>query len=105
MVGTAEYQVAPWRCASCQKRPALKRDGAITVVFQTASTVYLERGGADRLRAALHAAGREEPLVFVTTGRAPGDDGFALEVEQFPDGRSQRLAVFDFHGEWLEWGR
>lgn len=88
--------------------PGLLRDrvpGAQLVVFQTASTMYLDRGGADRLRAALHVAGREEPVVFVTTGRAPDDDGFALEIERFPDGRAQRVAVFDFHGEWLEWGR
>ena len=61
--------------------------------------------GAERLRAALHEAGGEEPLVFVTTGRAPDDDGFSLEIERFPDGRPERVAVFDFHGEWLDWGR
>ena len=48
---------------------------------------------------------RREPLVFVTTGRAPDDDGFALEVERFPDGGPKRVAVFDFHGAWLDWGR
>ena len=88
--------------------PSLLRDrldGTLLVVFQTASTMYLEPGDALRLRAILHEAGREEPLVFVTTGRAPDDDGYGLEVERFPDGRSHRLAVFDFHGEWLEWGR
>jgi hypothetical protein len=82
-----------------------RREGSQLVVFQTASTMYLERGATDRVRAALHDAGREESLVFVTTGRAPDDDGFALEVEPFPDGQAERLAVFDFHGEWLEWGR
>jgi hypothetical protein len=88
--------------------PALLRDrtdGAQLVVFQTASTMYLDRPGAERLRAALHEAGSKEPLVFVTTGRAPDDDGFALEVERFPGGRPERVAVFDFHGEWLDWGR
>jgi hypothetical protein len=74
-------------------------------VFQTASTMYLDRPGAERLRAALHEAGGREPLVFVTTGRAPDDDGFALEVERFPDGGPKRVAVFDFHGAWLDWGR
>ena len=59
----------------------------------------------ERLRAALHEAGGREPLVFVTTGRAPDDDGFALEVERFPDGAPERVAVFDFHGAWLDWGR
>jgi hypothetical protein len=88
--------------------PALLRDrvpGAQLVVFQTASTMYLDRPGAERLRAVLHEAGGREPLVFVTTGRAPDDDGFALVVERFPDGGPRRLAVFDFHGAWLEWGR
>jgi hypothetical protein len=82
-----------------------RREGAQLVVFQTASTMYLDRKAADRLRAALQDAGREDPLVFITTGRAPDDDGFALEVERFPDGGSDRLAVFDFHGAWLDWGR
>jgi hypothetical protein len=88
--------------------PAQLRDrvpGAQLVVFQTASTMYLERGGAESMRAALHEAGAREPLTFVTTGRAPDDDGFALEVERFPDGGPKRVAVFDFHGAWLDWGR
>jgi hypothetical protein len=88
--------------------PSLLRDrvpGSQLVVFQTASTMYLDRPGAERLRAALHEAGGSEPLVFVTTGRAPDDDGFALEVERFPDGGPRRVAVFDFHGAWLDWGR
>lgn len=88
--------------------PSLLRDrvpGSQLVVFQTASTMYLDRPGTERLRAALHEAGGREPLVFVTTARAPDDDGFALEVERFPDGGPQRVAVFDFHGAWLDWGR
>ena len=82
-----------------------RREGAQLIVFQTASTMYLDRSSADRLRASLREAGREDPLVFITTGRAPDDDGFALEVERFPGGGSERLAVFDFHGAWLDWGR
>ena len=88
--------------------PRLLRDrvpGAQLVVFQTASTMYLGEEELRALRGALHDAARDEPLVFVTTGRAPADDGFALEVERYPDGRRERLAVFDFHGAWLDWGR
>jgi hypothetical protein len=88
--------------------PSLLADrvaGAQLVVFQTASTMYLDDGAMGTLRAALHEAARQEPLVFLTTGRAPNDDGFALEVERYPDGRGKRLAVVDFHGEWLDWGR
>jgi hypothetical protein len=88
--------------------PSLLRNranGAQLVVFQTASTMYLDKRSAERLQDALEAAGREEPLAFVTTGRAPDDDGFALEVHRFPGGADERLAVFDFHGDWLDWGR
>jgi hypothetical protein len=88
--------------------PALLRDrvpGAQLVVFQTASTMYLPEHGLRRLRDALEHAARKEPLVFITTGRAPDDDGFSLEVERFPDGGPRRVAVFDFHGAWLAWGR
>ncbi len=82
-----------------------RRPDAQLVVFQIASTMYLDRHGLERVREALHDAARDEPLVLVTGGRAPDDDGFALEVERYPGGRSTRLAVFDFHGAWLDWGR
>jgi hypothetical protein len=80
-------------------------DGAQLVVFQTASTMYLDRAALETLRDALCGAAHEEPIVFVGTGRAPGDDGFALEVERYPARSTTRLAVFDFHGDWLDWGR
>jgi hypothetical protein len=88
--------------------PALLRDRreeTQLVVFQTASTMYLDRGAPARMRAALHEAARAGPLVYLTTGGAPDEDGFALELERYPDGRRSRLGVFDFHGEWLDWGR
>jgi hypothetical protein len=88
--------------------PSLLRDrvdGAQLVVFQTASTMYLDRGQSERLQAALREGGRVAPFVYVTTGRAPDDDGYALEVHRYPQATSDRLAVFDFHGEWLAWGR
>jgi hypothetical protein len=91
-----------------EKLPSLlanRREGTQLVVYQTASTMYLERRALERLREALHEAGRGEPLVYLSTGRAPNDDGFALELERYPDGRTERLAVFDFHGAWLDWGR
>ena len=50
-------------------------------------------------------ASRDEPLVYVGGGNAPDDAGFALDVERYPGGGRQRLGVFDFHGEWLDWGR
>ena len=80
-------------------------DGAQLVVFQTASTMYLTEGALGRLHRGLHEAGLARPLTYLGTARAPGDDGFALEVERWPSGERERLAVFDFHGEWLDWGR
>jgi hypothetical protein len=82
-----------------------RRDGAHLVVFQIASTMYLDRRGTDRVRAAFEDAARDGPFEFVTSGRAPDDDGFSLEFERYPGGTSSRLAVFDFHGAWLDWGR
>ncbi len=88
--------------------PGLLRDrraGAQLVIFQSASTQYLDATGLERLHAAMHEAAAEEPLVFISTGRAPDDSGYGLELQRYPDGRPTRLAVLDFHGEWLEWGR
>ena len=82
-----------------------RRDGAQLVGFQTASTMYLTKDGRRRLSDALEQAGRVEPLAYLTTGRAPDDDGFSLELERYPGGKSERLAIFDFHGAWLDWGR
>ncbi len=86
--------------------PALLADrlpGTQLVVFQTASTMYVQEEGLRRLAGVLREASLVEPLTVLTTGPSPDDDGFALEVERLPDGRRTRLAVFDFHGEWLEW--
>ena len=80
-----------------------RRDGAQLIVFQTASTMYLGRGQHERVRGALSEAARDEPLLYLTAIQAPDLDGYSLEVERYPDGQSQRLAVFDFHGEWLDW--
>jgi hypothetical protein len=88
--------------------PSLLEDrieGAHLVVFQTASTMYLDEGALARLRASLREAALTEPLTYLGTARAPDDNGFALEIEQWPSSSRERLAVFDFHGDWLEWGR
>jgi hypothetical protein len=84
--------------------PALladRREGAQLVVFQTASTMYLEEGGLEQVRAALQRASGAGPLVYLGTGA--DDRGFALELERYPGGERTRLALFDFHGAWLEW--
>ena len=82
-----------------------RREGTQLVVFQTASTMYVERAGMDRVRDALEQTSRDEPLVYLGTGQAPNDQGFALDLERYPGGELRRLGVFDFHGEWLDWGK
>jgi hypothetical protein len=67
--------------------------------------MYLNEAALTRLHGALQEAALVEPLTYLGTGRAPDDDGFALEVEHWPGGARERLAVFDFHGDWLDWGR
>jgi hypothetical protein len=82
-----------------------RRDG-LTVVFQTASTQYLTREEHARLDAALESAGRAGPLAWLTTLRGEEVDeqrGYTLALRLWPGGAREELAVFDYHGEWLEW--
>jgi hypothetical protein len=79
--------------------------GAQLVVFQTASTMYVDRDAMARVRAALQQASLGEPFVFLNAEAGGGEDGFSLQVERYPGGRRHRVAVFDFHGAWLDWGR
>ena len=80
------------------------RDGALTVVFQTAALGYVGGEGRARVRAALHEAGRERPLAFVSTGRARGrENQWGLRILYWPGGTREFAGHADFHGEWLEW--
>jgi hypothetical protein len=90
-----------------QDLPALLEDrlpGTQLVVFQTASTMYVGADGLRRLTGVLHEASLAEPFSFLGTGPPPGDNGYGLEIQRLPGGERTRLAVFDFHGEWFEWG-
>jgi hypothetical protein len=78
--------------------------GTQLVVFQTASTMYVEPDGLRRLADVLYEASLAEPVVFLGTGPSPDDSGYGLEIQRLPGGDRTRLAVFDFHGDWLEWG-
>jgi hypothetical protein len=79
-------------------------DGTQPIVFQTASTMYLTPDEVERLSRAMHAAARERPFTYIGTSQGPDNAGYALEAQYFPGGEVERLAVFDYHGEWLEWG-
>ena len=80
-------------------------DGTQLVVFQTASTMYLTPEELEQLRRELQGAGRRQPFTYLGTASGPDNVGYALEVQRVPGEEPVRVALFDFHGEWLEWGR
>jgi hypothetical protein len=80
---------------------------ALTVVFDTFSTVYLPPDAAARLADALETAGADgRPLAWLSVRswdeeRGPGEHGFELELRVWPE--PQRLAYVDLHGNTLDW--
>jgi hypothetical protein len=80
-------------------------EGTQLVVFQTASTMYLSAEQLERLRRVMLDAGRRRPFTYLGTASGPDNVGYALEIQRVPDEAVERVALFDFHGEWLEWGR
>jgi hypothetical protein len=83
-----------------------RRDGSLTVVFSSVSTIYLPEERYQELASTLARAGRDGPLAWVSF-EAPRDDrdygGVALDVTVWPGGTTRRLAKVDFHSDWLEW--
>jgi hypothetical protein len=83
-----------------------RRDGVLTVVFSSVSTIYLHEERYQELASALARAGRDGLLAWVSF-EAPRDDreygGVALDVTVWPGGATRRLAKVDFHCDWLEW--
>lgn len=82
-------------------------DEALTVVYQTLSSVYLSDDGRRRLRAILQDAGRDGPLVYVGTptpeehGQRRGD--YPIELVTWPGPERRIIARMENHGEWLDW--
>lgn len=86
---------------------AERDDEALTVVFQTISTIYLPAERVERLRAAVDAAGRDGPLAWISTP-TPEEHGlrgrqYPLELALWPRGRRRVFAEMANGGEWLEW--
>jgi hypothetical protein len=78
--------------------------GALTVVFETASTGYLTADRRRLLHRALDEAAEVEPLGWVSTS-PPNDPelhAFGIQAAILP-GESRLLMNADFHGAWLEW--
>ena len=89
--------------------PALLRDrveGALTVVYQTASTQYLSAESYAELQHALATALR--PLAWISTRRNAEEEaglsgGYELEVALWPERGPTLVARTGYHGQWLEW--
>jgi hypothetical protein len=83
-----------------------RRDDALTVVFDSVSTVYLHEERYQELVRVLAEVGRDGPLAWLSL-EAPRDDreygATALELTTWPGGETRRLARVDFHCAWLEW--
>jgi hypothetical protein len=83
-----------------------RRDDALTVVFDSMSTLYLDEERYQALVGALAEAGREGPLAWLSL-EGPRDDreygGTALELTTWPGRETRRLARVDYHCAWLEW--
>ena len=87
---------------------AAREPGALTVVFQTASTSYLTRERYDELRRIVDAA--EPPLAWISTRRGSEvetdlavDEGWELELALRPEHGPRLVARLGFHAQWLEW--
>src|SRR5581483_2233042 len=81
-------------------------DGALVVVFQTASTIYLPAERYAALRGAL--ADAERPLAWISTRRRDEmesqlEEGFELELACWPEQPPRVVARMGYHGQWLEW--
>jgi hypothetical protein len=86
--------------------PALlaERDlDALTVVFHSASIMYVSEEDRARVRETLEAEGERGSLAWVSYEYAEaGRLSFALDVQSWP-GEPQRLARLDGHGNELQW--
>jgi hypothetical protein len=90
--------------------PALleRRDrDALTVVYHSASAVYLRDDAAATLDEVIARAGEQGSLARVSyenvRNREPTYRSFALEVQSWPRGERRRLAHLDGHANSLEW--
>lgn len=86
---------------------AERSDDALTVVFQTISTIYLPLADRLRLRDLIDAAGRDGPLAWISTP-TPEEHGllgthYPLELAVWPGGERRLVAQMANSGEWLEW--
>lgn len=81
--------------------------GALTVVFSSASTVYLRDDERAELQSAIERAGKRGSLAWISYEVDRDDEvgyqNFVLEVQAWPNGARLRLARLDGHANSLEW--
>lgn len=84
---------------------ARRREGSLTVVWQTAVLGYVSDEYRERIYRALEAAGAESPLGWISAGASEREavDEWGLRITLWPDGESSLVAYSDYHGAWLEW--
>jgi hypothetical protein len=73
---------------------------ALTVVFETASLIYLPREEQERVAQILAEAGEDGALAFLWTTQP---DSFGLRLRTWPGGEERFLAEVDPHGAWVRW--
>ena len=80
---------------------------ALTVVFHSASVVYLRDDERAALQDAIERAARRGSLAWISyeidRDEEVGYRNFVLEVQAWPDGLRRRLARLDGHANSLEW--
>jgi hypothetical protein len=88
------------------KALAERQDDAFTVVYHSASVVYLSRDVRERLREEIEEAGSQGPLAWLSyesVEETPGYYVFVLDLQTWPGGERRRLAKLDGHANTLEW--
>ena len=80
--------------------------GVATVVYHSIVLQYLPRASFDRMRAALHDAGRrataEAPLHWLRM--EPAGTVADIRLQSWPHGEDRLLGTSGFHGPPVEWG-
>jgi hypothetical protein len=85
----------------------LRAEDALTVVFQTISTIYLPLSSRERLNALIEDAARAGPLAWISTP-TPEEHGlrgrqYPLELAVWPGTGRRLVAETSNGGDWLDW--
>jgi hypothetical protein len=78
-------------------------EGALTVVYQTASLPYVEAQRRGELLRVLEEAGADAPLAWLSTEPDDRRGSFRLLVRTWPAGDARTLARVAHHASWLNW--